>query len=45
MVKGIDTLSKEQALAMAEPWKPYRSIATMLFWHYYIKKKNIRILH
>ncbi|HJW16981.1 MAG TPA: hypothetical protein VJ499_07665 [Flavisolibacter sp.] len=45
MVKGIDTLSKEQALAMSEPWKPYRSIATMLFWHYYIKKKNIKILH
>jgi DNA-3-methyladenine glycosylase II len=45
MVKGIDQLSKEQALAMAEAWKPDRSIATMLFWHYYIKKKNIRILH
>jgi DNA-3-methyladenine glycosylase II len=45
MVKGMDTLSKEEALEMAEPWKPYRSIATMLFWHYYIKKKNIRILH
>ena len=45
MVKGMDTLSKEEALEMAEPWKPYRSVATMLFWHYYIKKKNIRILH
>jgi DNA-3-methyladenine glycosylase II len=45
MVKGMDKLSKEQALEMAEEWKPYRSIATMLFWHYYIKKKNIRILH
>jgi len=45
MVKGIDKLSKEQALEMAEAWKPYRSVATMLFWHYYIKKKNIRILH
>jgi DNA-3-methyladenine glycosylase II len=45
MVKGIDKLSKEEALEMAAPWRPYRSIATMLFWHYYIKKKNIKILH
>ncbi len=45
MVKGLDKLSKEEALDMAEAWKPYRSIATMLFWHYYIKKKNIKILH
>jgi len=45
MVKELDKLTKEQALEMAEAWKPYRSVATMLFWHYYIKKKNIRILH
>lgn len=45
MVNGLDKLSKEEALDMAEAWKPYRSIATMLFWHYYIKKKNIKILH
>jgi DNA-3-methyladenine glycosylase II len=45
MVKGIEKLSKEEALEMAAPWRPYRSVATMLFWHYYIQKKNIKILH
>src|SRR5947207_9377635 len=30
---------KEEFLKLSEPWKPYRSIATMLLWHYYIQKK------
>ena len=38
-------LTKEEILIMSQKWKPYRSIATMLFWHYYIKKKNIKLLH
>ncbi|MFL5810774.1 MAG: DNA-3-methyladenine glycosylase family protein [Flavisolibacter sp.] len=37
--------TKEQLIELSEKWKPYRSIATMIFWHYYIKKKNIRIIH
>ncbi|HEY0733073.1 MAG TPA: DNA-3-methyladenine glycosylase 2 family protein, partial [Chitinophagaceae bacterium] len=45
MVKGIKEVSKEELLAMSEAWKPLRSMATMLFWHYYIKKKNIKLLH
>ena len=45
MVKGIKEVSKEELLSMAEAWKPLRSMATMLFWHYYIKKKNIKLLH
>ena len=45
MVKGSNTLSKEEIVNMAEKWKPYRSLATMLFWHYYIKKRNIKLLH
>lgn len=45
MVKGIASATKEDLIQMSEPWRPYRSIATMLFWHYYIKKKNIKILH
>ncbi|MCF0071071.1 hypothetical protein LZD49_11355 [Dyadobacter sp. CY261] len=28
--------SREALLAAAEPWKPYRSIATMLLWHHYL---------
>jgi DNA-3-methyladenine glycosylase II len=40
------SLSKEGLLAIAEKWKPYRSIACMLLWHYYImkRKKVTRIL-
>jgi DNA-3-methyladenine glycosylase II len=45
MVKGLETLTKEEALAMSKKWQPYRSFATLLFWHYYIKKKNIKLLH
>ncbi len=29
-------ISKEHLLAVAEAWKPYRSVATMLLWHLYL---------
>ena len=38
-------LTKDEITLMAESWKPYRTIATMILWHYYIKKKNIKLLH
>ena len=44
MIKG-KPLEKEEILKLSTRWKPYRSIATMIFWHYYIKKKNIKLLH
>jgi len=34
---------QEDLLKLAERWKPFRSIATMLLWHYYIEKRGIRI--
>ena len=34
--------SQEQLLRLSEPWRPYRSIAAMLFWHYYIEKRGIK---
>lgn len=37
--------TKEEIKQHAEAWRPYRSIATMLLWHYYIRKKNIKLLH
>lgn len=40
--KGI---SKEAMLKIAEPWRPYRTIASMILWHAYIKKRNIKIVH
>lgn len=35
--------AKEELLLMAEPWRPYRSIAAMLLWHHYIKTRNIKL--
>lgn len=45
MVKQLPSAIKEDLLQIAESWKPYRSIATMMLWHYYIKKRNIILLH
>jgi len=45
LVRQLNQLSKEEALKWAEPLRPYRSIATMIIWHFYIRKRNIRILH
>lgn len=36
-------ISKEELLAIAEPWRPYRTIASMILWHAYIKKRNIKL--
>ena len=41
----IEKQPKEALLQKAEAWRPYRSIATMMLWHYYIRKKNIQLLH
>lgn len=38
------TATKEDLLKMADLWRPYRSIATMLLWHHYIKTRNIKII-
>ena len=35
--------SKETILQMATAWRPYRSLATMLLWHHYIKTRNINV--
>jgi DNA-3-methyladenine glycosylase II len=37
--------SKDEMLQIAEPWRPYRTIASMILWHAYIKKRNIVIQH
>jgi DNA-3-methyladenine glycosylase II len=45
-LKGIKQLPKEtkqeKLLKLAEYWRPHRSIATMLLWHYYIQKREIK---
>lgn len=35
--------TKEQLLAIAEPWRPYRTIAAMILWHAYIQKRGIKL--
>ncbi|RYE04780.1 MAG: hypothetical protein EOP44_05325 [Sphingobacteriaceae bacterium] len=30
---------KERLLQIAEAWKPYRTIATMLLWHEYLSRR------
>ena len=34
--------SKEAILTLAEQWRPYRTVAAFVFWHAYIKRKNIK---
>lgn len=36
-------VTKDEMLAVAEPWRPYRTIAAMILWHAYIKKRGIKI--
>ncbi len=36
-------ISKEDMLKIAAPWRPYRTIAAMLLWHAYIRKRGINI--
>jgi DNA-3-methyladenine glycosylase II len=35
--------SKEELMAIAESWRPYRTIASMLLWHAYIQRKGIKV--
>ena len=35
--------TKEAIVDIAAAWKPYRSVAAMMLWHYYIKRRNIVI--
>lgn len=36
-------ISKEEMLEIAEPWRPYRTIAAMILWHAYIQKRGIKL--
>mgnify|MGYP000872835489 FL=1 len=38
-------ISKEEMLNVAEAWRPNRTIAAMMLWHAYIKRKGIIISH
>lgn len=36
-------ITREKMLAIAEPWRPYRSVASMILWHAYIQKRGIKL--
>ena len=36
-------VTKEEMLGIAELWRPYRTIASMILWHAYIKKRGIKL--
>jgi len=36
-------VTREDMLAIAEPWRPYRTIASMILWHSYIQKRGIKL--
>ena len=36
-------ITKEEMLAIAENWRPYRTIASMILWHAYIQRKGIKV--
>lgn len=36
-------IEKQKISEIAETWRPYRTIASMILWHSYIKKRNIKI--
>lgn len=40
-IKGLKAnISKEEVLAVADQFKPYRTIATMLLWHAYLEERK-----
>jgi DNA-3-methyladenine glycosylase II len=38
------TTTKDELAVIGQTYAPYRTIATMLYWHAYIKKRNIKIM-
>ena len=42
-LKGLTKQTKhEELLMLADGWQPYRSVATMLLWHYYLRKRGMK---
>jgi DNA-3-methyladenine glycosylase II len=40
-VKGLSAKTgKEKMIGMADAWRPYRSVATMILWHYYLSRRK-----
>lgn len=37
-------VSQEELLQIVDQWKPYRTVASFLLWHYYLSKTGVRAL-
>lgn len=37
------SVSKEEIIEISQAWKPYRSVATMMLWHYYLSNTGKKI--
>ena len=35
-------ISKEEMLALTLIWKPYRTVAVMILWHFYLEERKVR---
>ncbi len=38
-----DNISKEKMLELAEPWRPNRTIASMILWHDYMLRRKVKV--
>lgn len=34
-------ITKDEIILMAESWRPHRSVATMLLWHHYLRRRGL----
>ena len=41
----LDIHEKEEMEVHSQKWMPHRSMATFLLWHYYLKKRNRKIVY
>jgi DNA-3-methyladenine glycosylase II len=42
-IKKLPEAPKEKLTEIAEAWKPYRSVATMILWHYYLEQRKKKV--
>lgn len=44
VIELTDCTSKSEAVEYSKKWKPYRSLASFFLWHYYLKKRNRKLV-
>lgn len=45
IIELFDIHTPAEMETLSEKWKPYRSFATYLLWHYYLSKRNRKIVY